>query len=152
MKKNKLIKKLLPFIVIVSLLVPAVPLVKAARQEADGTEKVSTEQELNFALSRNSQPKLTNDIKLSKCLVISGNATILMEGKKLYRELSASADDGHVIEVKNGGSLTLTNRTDDESIISGGNAAQGGAILNNGTLKIENITLTGSKAKYGGEE
>lgn len=150
MKKNDLIKKLLPVLVVISMLLSTAPIAIAAVPEADGTEKVSTEQELRFALSRNSQPKLTGDIKLTSCLVISNRATILLEGKKLYREMSASADDGHVIEVKSGGNLTIKNRTEDESVISGGYATQGGGILNSGTLKIENIKIAENKAKNGG--
>lgn len=150
MKKNDLIKKLLPVFVVISMLLSTAPIAIAAVPEADGTEKVSTEQELRFALSRDSQPKLTNDIKLTSCLVISNRATILLEGKKLYREMSASADDGHVIEVKSGGNLTIKNRTEDESVISGGYATQGGGILNSGTLKIENIKIAENIAKNGG--
>ena len=150
MTKNNVIKRLLPVFVIISLLISTAPAVIAAVPEADGTEKVSTEQELRFALSRNSQPKLTKDIKLTSSLVISGRATVLLEGKKLYRELSSRADDGHVIEVKSGGNLTLKNRVEDEAVISGGYATQGGGILNNGTLKIENIKISDNKAQNGG--
>lgn len=144
MKNRKLWQRLVPFAMIAVLLTCALPALPI-RAEAKGTA-AKTEEELRSLLEdKCSNIILENDLELSKCLVLDYAVTLDLNGKKLYRNLSARQDDGHVIEVKGNQPLTVQNGT-----VSGGYAKYGGGILNNGNLVLKKVTVTGNKAFDGG--
>lgn len=79
--------------------------------------------------------------------------TIDLNGKKLDRHRSSSDGDGHVIEVHDGGKLTIRDSSSTKSgEITGGFATRGGGINVNdgGTLIFESGSVKGNKAEDGG--
>ena len=112
---------------------------------------VSTENDLREAVKNNgANVRLTKDIELSKYLDIDGKTvTIDLNGKRLYRNLSSSSDNGHIFWVHaNGnisGHLTINDSsTDKKGSIEDGSATNGGGInvwpgcsltVNGGTFK-----------------
>ncbi len=93
----------------------------------------------------------------------SKSITIDLNGKTLNRNNSSVKDNGHVIEVFSGATLTIKDSSSTETspgvgepgtgMITGGYSKRGGGVYVNqgGTLKIESGTITGNHAKeYGG--
>ncbi len=112
---------------------------------------VSNEAELRTALSAGEEIVMTGDIKLASCLKIeSGNVTLDLNGYKLYRELESAKGDGSVIEVSKDGSLTIKDSSNDTGTITGGFAANGGGILNYGTLDVQGGKIVGNQASNNG--
>ena len=77
-----------------------------------------------------------------------------MKGFTIDRGLDivAAQNNGFVIKVEAGASLTITDSSNDKTgVIKGGhNTENGGAIYNEGTLNISDITITGNYADMGG--
>ena len=121
--------------------------------------EVSTEAALNSALSSESpiSIKLTADIALSNCLEIGDGSsstptvTIDLNGHTLSRSLDAADTNGHVIWVRTGSTLTVTDGSGNNSgKITGGWATNGGGICNYGTLYFQSGTITGCQTDYTG--
>ncbi len=93
--------------------------------------------------------KLGTDITLSSGrLDISGTVTLDLNGHTLTRQMTAADAGGQVIYVKNGGNLTITDKSDNSGKITGGWSFQGGAIYveEGATLTISGGTITGNRA------
>ena len=88
------------------------------------------------------------------CLTIENEKdfTIDLNGHTLSRGRTTVDDNGSVIVVKSGASLTVMDSSGDNSgKITGGYSKNGGAIINEGTLTIEGGTITENvAAKEGG--
>ena len=118
---------------------------------------VGTESELRGAISNGANIKLTADIALSNCLEIGDGGsstptvTIDLNGKTLSRSLEAADADGHVIWVRTGSKLTVTDGSGNNSgQITGGWASNGGGICNYGTLYFQGGTITSCQTDYTG--
>ena len=111
--------------------------------------EVNTKEALNQAIDDGAIIRLTGDIVLSEHLQIGNgetqSVTIDLNGHTLSRNLSAVDANGHVIEVFNNGTLTLT-----DGKLTGGWANNGGGICNKGTLTMKNVTINSCKAVDGG--
>ena len=118
--------------------------------------EVTNETKLNDALLNFPYIQLGYDITLESCLKIAGsvpkNLTLDLNGHVLQRSgLTAPAEDGHVIEVLPGGSLTLTDGSPTENgTVRGGWAGKGGGISNSGTLTLTSCTVRECQAGQGG--
>ena len=98
---------------------------------------------------------LTQDVTAGEndgCIVIASgkNVTLDLCGHTLSRGLTAAKDDGYVIEVKSGGTLTVRDSSGSTGRITGGYAKNGGGIYNGGTLKIESGAVTENLASEQG--
>ncbi len=105
------------------------------------------------ALAKNAEAggaiKLTKDIALTKALIIPEGVTVTLDlnGKKLDRGLTDAAENGSVIIVKEGASLTVSDSSGNNAgLITGGASQNGGGILNSGELSFEGGTISGNKA------
>ena len=131
-------------------------LLLAVVQGAWAQTDVSTEQALKEAIDgdgSNKSVKMTADIWLSSRLVIENGkeVTLDLNGHKLARSLKSAADDGNVIRVETGGTLTLKDGSGAGSgQITGGKAINGGGICNHGTLTLEGVTITDCYASGSG--
>ena len=87
-------------------------------------------------------------------LEVTGNnksITLDLNGWTLDRARMSTHNDGHVIIVRPGSTLTIIDSSGDNSgVITGGWATNGGAINNQGKLIIEGGTFAGNKAENGG--
>lgn len=114
-------------------------------------QHITTEADLAFYLHMNNPDKhlgLDADITLSNYLKIEpshGNVELNLNGHTLSRNLSSVNSNGHVVEVFANGTLTLQNGT-----LSGGWANNGGGICNFGNLTLNNVNITNCKAIDGG--
>jgi len=118
--------------------------------------EVTNETKLNDALENFPYIQLGYDITLESCLKIAGNVPknliIDLNGHLLQRSgLTAAAEDGHVIEVLPGGSLTLTDGSPTgNGTVRGGWAGKGGGICNSGTFTLTGGTVRECRAGQGG--
>ena len=85
---------------------------------------------------------LTQDVTAGEndgaIVIASGkNVTLDLCGHTLSRGLTEAKDDGFVIEVKSGGTLTMRDSSSSGGKITGGYAKNGGGVCNSGTLVIE---------------
>lgn len=99
--------------------------------------------------------RLTANITLTQCLLIDGErvVTIDLNGHELGRGLNGppATGDGHVIGVRTGSRLTIDDGSGNNAgRISGGWAANGGGIYNNGVVIINGGTITGNHATQKG--
>ena len=115
---------------------------------------VATEQELRIAVTNNADIRLTQNIVLSDYLGIENGITVTLElnGKTLSRSLAGLPKvDGHVIWVKQGGTLTVKDNTYYyDGTITGGNAVKGGGIYNDGTLYFLSGSIKDCAGSAGG--
>ena len=84
---------------------------------------------------------------------VKTSVTIDLNGHKLDRDLSKRYDNGHVIEVFDGATLTIEDETGQNKEITGGYSKDGGGIYINGGAKVilKGGTITGNMAaKEGG--
>ena len=112
---------------------------------------VNTEEALTTAVANGGSVQLTGDITLSSRLEIAKGKTVSIDlnGHTLKRTMEAAADDGNVIYVSEGATLTISDGGDGGQI-SGGWAKEGGAIYNAGTLNIQGGDITQNKASSQG--
>ena len=127
----------------------------AVAQGAWAQTKVANERELRAAVqTNNAEIQLTQDIALSDYLGIENGITVTLElnGKTLSRSLGVlPRADGYVIWVKQGGTLTVKDNTYEYyGTITGGNAAKGGGIYNDGTLYFLSGSIRNCTASAGG--
>ena len=80
-----------------------------------------------------------------KALIINGNVVLNMERYKLDRNLKEKQEEGYVIHVMPGASLTI-NGGDGATIKGGNNIGNGGGIYNEGTLILNNVTVSNNEA------
>jgi len=116
--------------------------------------EVGTEEALRAVINENGSNKsvkMTADIQLGSRLVIENgkNVTLDLNGHTLKRTMEAAADDGNVIYVSEGGTLTISDGGGSGQI-TGGWAKEGGAIYNAGTLNIQGGAITYNKASSQG--
>jgi hypothetical protein len=93
------------------------------------------------------------DIILSAGLVIPANKNIVLDlqGYTLSRSLTEATNNGYVIKVAGGATVTIQDTSEGEKgkITGGWNNSQGGGIYNEGTLTLKDITVTGNKSTGG---
>ena len=93
------------------------------------------------------------DINLSAGLVIPANKNIVLDlqGYTLSRSLNEATNNGYVIKVAGGATVTIQDTSEGEKgkITGGWNNSQGGGIYNEGTLTLKDITVTGNKSTGG---
>ncbi len=84
-------------------------------------------------------------------IVDSKRIILNLNGKELRAMRSGKIDDGHVIEVHNGGVLTVTDSIGG-CCITGGWATEGGGVIidNGGSFTFESGKISGNKAEDGG--
>lgn len=80
-----------------------------------------------------------------KALIINGNVVLNMERYKLDRNLKEKQEEGYVIHVMPGASLTI-NGGDGATIKGGNNIGNGGGIYNEGTLILNNVKVSDNVA------
>ena len=112
---------------------------------------VNTEEALTTAVANGGSVQLTGDITLSSRLNIASGKTVSIDlnGHTLQRSLEAAADDGNVIYVSEGGTLTISDGGGSGKIM-GGWATEGGGIYNAGTLTIQGGSITQNNASSQG--
>ena len=105
-----------------------------------GAQKVYNETDLRNAVKSNAIIWFKADITLSSALVIDVNGTVGIElnGHTLNRGLTKRGDNGQVISVRSGSTLTLGGGT-----LTGGWGGNSGGILNGGIVNLMNVTITG---------
>ncbi len=114
---------------------------------------VSTSSELTSAIVDGAYIRLTDDITLSRYLGISDEKTVTIDlnGHMLKRIISSIAGDGNVIRVSKGSTLTIQDRSGNNSgQITGGFSSDGGGINNSGTLYFKGGTITGCRVDHEG--
>ena len=111
-------------------------------------------QESDFSkLNDNATGFLDADINLtSEIVVASGkNWTLDLNGHTLDRGLTAAADNGHVLKIESGATLTIVdNSTAQTGTIRGGYTMNGGNINNAGTLNLYGGLITGGGCQLKG--
>ena len=98
------------------------------------------------------QNYIGND-SVDRLLVATGKTlTIDLNGYMINRNRSTVDNNGHVIVVQTGATLTIKDSSgNDSGVITGGYAYNGGGINNSGTLNIEGGTITGNRAVRNGD-
>ena len=151
------IKRILPLLLSLLMVIgtfTAVPLSAAA-----ATTSVETDAQLLSAFSAGKKDiKLTADISISEQLVVPSGKTITLDlaGFAINRGLKTCVENGSVIRVEAGATLTITDKGGNNAgSITGGASLNGGGICNYGTLTYEGGALYGNKATdktegYGG--
>ncbi len=137
--KRRIIPVILALIVISAFL----PLNAGAVTSA-GTQAV-----LEKYFEKGGELKLTAAINLTKGLVVPEGITVSLDlnGKTLNRGLSVCVENGSVITVMPGATFTLRDTSgNNDGIIKGGAAFNGGGICNYGNTTIEGGTIYGNKA------
>ena len=97
--------------------------------------------------------QLTEDFAAEGYIYVPSDvtATIDLNGHTIDRGLSNAGTDDYADFIVNDGNLTITDSSgDDSGMITGGYAAQGGAVYNNCALTIEGGTITGNRASGDG--
>ena len=116
--------------------------------------EVKNQAELLDAIDDGANIKLGDNIDLSQEVVIEGNKIVVvidLNGKTLNRNLTSSADDGHVFKISSGSRLTINDSSGNNSgVIKGGYSSDGGAIYNSGTLIFNGGTITQNNASNNG--
>ena len=111
---------------------------------------VTTESDLRTAVQTNQTVTLGGNINLNGRLDIDGKTvTLNLNGHTLKRPMTAADDGGQVIAVRNGGKLTITDKSDNSGKITGGWAYQGSGIYvyEGCELTISGGTITGNRAE-----
>lgn len=111
--------------------------------------EVSTEEALKEAVGKGGIVKMAVSIDLSSPLIIPEGKTVTLDinDRWLTRKLVQAEDNGNVIRVEKGATLTITDKSGGYGgHISGGWARQGGGIYNEGTLNIERGSISDNKA------
>ena len=116
---------------------------------------VTTENGLRNMVKNGAVITLGADIALSNYLGIAGGTTVTLDlnGHTLSRSLSAADPDGHVIWIREGGTLTVKDSSGNNSgKLTGGWAYNGGGInvSQNSTLYFQGGTITGCKGSATG--
>ena len=117
--------------------------------------KVETETQLKWFLDHGIEKvKLSSNIELDQMITIGNGKTfeIDLNGFTISRRsLTAASADGHVFKVEQGGTLTITDdNANHTGTITGGWANNGGGIYNEGTVTLNNVTITGNKSSGNG--
>ena len=152
MRMRKKYKKPVSFLLLLMLVIGVLSLSTVTAFAANA----GTEAALVAAVNKGGEVKLTKDIALTDVLHIPQGVTVTLDlnGKTLDRGLTQCVDQGSVIRVEPGGTLTIRDGSDNNAgLITGGASWNGGGICNHGTLTIEGGTIAGNKAEhasYGG--
>ncbi len=101
---------------------------------------------------------LDRDVTIYDAWVVSGaNITLDLNGHTIKRIVQSNGDGAEVIQIKNGGSLTLNDRVGTGTITSDGNgsfnfARSGGGvhIFEGGSFTMNAGKITGNRALFGG--
>ena len=112
------------------------------------TAQVDSQDELLTALqdeTARQHIQLTGNINLNTTVTIPSGVTTHIDLNG--HTLSQNAANNQVLHVATGASLTLSGVS---GVITGGNATNGGAILNEGSLTITDITISDNHAAEGG--
>ena len=103
---------------------------------------VKTESELRSAVGTDgAYVRLGNDIKIGSILEITGNRTLAIDLNNFTLDRGCTSRDSQVIVVRSGSTLNLSNGT-----VTGGWGGNGGALDNEGTTYLDNVTITGNTA------
>ena len=93
---------------------------------------------------------ISNAANTNALNIASGKIIVLdLQGYSVSRSLNTAADDGHVIKVESGATLTVQDTSDGATgTITGGNTkGRGGGIHNLGTFILKSGAITGNKAE-----
>ena len=82
-------------------------------------------------------------------VISSGTVTLNLNGKTINRNLASAAENGYVIKVNAGATLTIQGSANGSTIKGGYNSGNGGGIYNCGTLTISSGTISDNHAAYG---
>ncbi len=111
------------------------------------------EEELKSAFRAGGSVSLGDDIELTSALQLVNGAklSLNLNGYTLRRYVETASNGGSVITISENSALTIID-TSGENIgtITGGNAINGGAVYNEGTLNISGGTFTASKTTKDG--
>jgi predicted outer membrane repeat protein len=123
----------------------------AALTPVNAASSVGSEEALIKAITAGNDVKLTKSIELTGTVTIPAGKSVVLDlgGKTLDRALKSVSENGSVITVEKGASLTVTDSTGNPGVITGGYALYGGGICNYGNLKIENGVIAANKALDG---
>ena len=103
---------------------------------------VKTESELRSAVETDGAfIRFANDIKIGSILEITGNRTLAIDLNNFTLDRGCTSRGSQVIVVRSGSTLNLSNGT-----VTGGWGGNGGALDNEGTTYLDNITITGNTA------
>jgi len=114
---------------------------------------VVNESQLNKIKDLDLPITLTGDIQLTKAITVTNgqNVTIDLNGHTISRSLTEVSEDGQVINVEQGGTLTITDGSANHTgKITGGKAIHGAGIYNLGTTTLNNVTVTGNTSSENG--
>lgn len=141
---NRALPLLLSLILIIGITVSALP----AAHAANASNLTAL---LRYA-AQGGDVKLTKDIALTDTLVIPEGADVTLDlnGKKLDRRLDAVREQGSVIRVEAGASLTLKDGTEySAGVVTGGASLNGGGIYNAGELTVRGGFIRNNRARNG---
>ena len=142
-------KKILPVLLSLTLFVSVMPASVMTAYAANAKDAKT----LTSAVSAGGTVKLTKDITLTQELVVPSGieVTLDLNGKTLDRGLDTPQENGSVIRIESGATLTLSDGTGyNAGTVTGGASQNGGGIFNEGTLVIEGGTVKGNKASDNG--
>ena len=100
-----------------------------------------------YTLGKNYSPNAGIDDNVQIIVPNGINVTLNLAGYNIDRKLTSATTNGYVIQIENGGELTINGTTG--TIKGGYNEGNGGGILNSGTLNIQGGTITGNRVSSG---
>ena len=145
---NKVCKTILPFLFSLLVVTGSMPAF-VFNAFAASTVSAKTEEALNKAVKAGGTVKLTKDIALTDTVVVPPDVSVILDlnGKILDRGLADCKENGSVIRVESGATLSVTDSSENNiGTITGGASVNGGGICNYGTLIFEGGTVEGNKA------
>lgn len=117
------------------------------------TEYATLADAVNAVPADGTEAKITligNAANIAALNIATGKNVVLdLQGYSVSRSLNAAVDDGHVIKVESGASLTIQDTSEGAAgKITGGNTkGRGGGIHNLGTFILKSGAVTGNKAE-----
>ena len=140
--------QLLPFLLLLTIMIGILPVSTITAFAANAANETA----LVAAVNKGGEVKLTQNIALTDVLRIPNGVTVTLDlnGKTLDRGLEKCVDQGSVIRVEPGGTLTIKDGSESHTgLITGGASWNGGGVCNHGTLTIEGGTIAGNQVENG---
>ena len=122
--------------------------------EVSAAVSVSTWEDLKTVASNSGSITLAKDINAEGVLTVSADKSLSLDlnGHTLSRKLVKEDDNGYVIFVESGATLTITDPSGGEGGVIGGYGKNGGGVYNKGTLNMQGgwIARNAASEKGGG--